>query len=134
MSILMRCPACDKELKAADEKRGGKIRCPRCQEVFRISLEDTSDHERAEPGKAAALPWILAGTGAMVGVVGIIVALILATREPPAHIATARPENAKQLEEKPAPSAPAPASDNRRFWRTSRTRCDARPGIQAWRW
>jgi len=36
MSILMQCPSCDKQLKAAEEKRGKKIRCPSCQEVFTV--------------------------------------------------------------------------------------------------
>jgi len=36
MSILIECPSCDKQLKAAEEKHGKKIRCPSCQEVFTV--------------------------------------------------------------------------------------------------
>jgi phage FluMu protein Com len=40
MSVRVHCPSCNKELKAVDEKRGKRIRCPRCQEIFRVPADD----------------------------------------------------------------------------------------------
>jgi phage FluMu protein Com len=128
VSILMRCPSCDKQLKADDEKRGRKIRCPRCQEVLTIPGdakksrpaddhdderladkpiparrrrdEDEDDHDDLDDAlrvrgqrKSSALPWILAGGGAVLGLAGVMVAVIVATKEPAAQVVVAPPGN-----------------------------------------
>src|SRR5438876_2352064 len=36
MSVLMQCPSCETQLRAAEEKRGSQIRCPKCQAVFKV--------------------------------------------------------------------------------------------------
>jgi predicted Zn finger-like uncharacterized protein len=32
----MQCPSCDTQLRVGEDKRGKQIRCPKCQEVFRV--------------------------------------------------------------------------------------------------
>jgi predicted Zn finger-like uncharacterized protein len=46
MSVVIQCPACDTQLKAADDKRGKQIRCPKCQEVFRVPSASSAAKRR----------------------------------------------------------------------------------------
>lgn len=43
MSFVVTCPGCSKRLKVKDEARGGRIRCPECQE--KIELDEESDED-----------------------------------------------------------------------------------------
>jgi predicted Zn finger-like uncharacterized protein len=37
MSILMNCPHCGKLYRLAEQQAGRKVRCTKCQEVFRVA-------------------------------------------------------------------------------------------------
>jgi len=63
MPVLIKCPSCETQLSAAEDKRGKKIRCPRCQELFQVPLrtsaakkprrrDDDDDDETVRPAPA----------------------------------------------------------------------------------
>jgi predicted Zn finger-like uncharacterized protein len=136
MPVLIECPSCETQLRVGQETRGKKIRCPKCQEVFKVPaassaatrrrpaddaddengrfsakpaasrrprLDDTYDDDDVprrsrrhreddddvddEPRrssrrqKSSALPWILAGSGVGVLVLGgVILAVVLVSK------------------------------------------------------
>src|SRR5262245_34418749 len=57
MSIRLKCPDCDKPLKAKDELAGKRIRCPGCQSVIRVPTNaapaDESATRKTSPTPAA---------------------------------------------------------------------------------
>jgi predicted Zn finger-like uncharacterized protein len=48
MPVLVECPSCETQLKTAEDKRGKKIRCPKCQQVFQVPL-GTSAPKKSRP-------------------------------------------------------------------------------------
>jgi predicted Zn finger-like uncharacterized protein len=39
MPITTECPHCGKSIRAADTAAGKKVRCPECQEAFRVTAQ-----------------------------------------------------------------------------------------------
>jgi phage FluMu protein Com len=51
--IQLKCPHCTKEIRAAEEHAGKKIRCPKCKEVLTLPAADTAV-QAAAPRQAPA--------------------------------------------------------------------------------
>jgi hypothetical protein len=74
----------------------------------RRSRWDDEQPARACQQKGSALPWILAGGGTVLGLAGVIVALVVSTKKPVEQAATALPGNVQSGIAQPAPVAPTP--------------------------
>lgn len=54
---LFSCPQCQSNLKASDEMRGKRVRCPQCSNIFTIAAEpDTAQADVPKPVSVAAGP------------------------------------------------------------------------------
>jgi predicted Zn finger-like uncharacterized protein len=54
MPIVIQCPSCDSRLKVSEEKRGKKLRCPKCEEVFKAdpAVPETTKIRSGDPKRA----------------------------------------------------------------------------------
>jgi predicted Zn finger-like uncharacterized protein len=56
MRVTVQCPSCESRLKVEEQKRGKKVRCPKCEEVFtagtKKSRPDDEEPDDEEQGEA----------------------------------------------------------------------------------
>src|SRR5947209_12697691 len=105
------CPGCGKVLRLSEAEQGRRVRCLRCATVFTVHEQPRPVRDRgteAGPAGPWLLPWILAGSIALSGLIAVTVAAwaVLQGRGP---AETTAPESASappSPEPEPAPAAP----------------------------
>jgi DNA-directed RNA polymerase subunit RPC12/RpoP len=78
MSISIRCPDCDKKLRARDELAGKQVKCPRCGSLLVIpAAHPSSDSLMVPEAERARWPWYVGGgVGACLVVVAVVIFVI----------------------------------------------------------
>lgn len=116
MSIRVTCDSCSKVFGVSDQKAGKRVRCPGCEEIITVPMDDdepalrprkaSSSTSRKKSKKSSSPPWLAIGLGGGGLVVGVIVTIVLLSgRKDPAQVAQpAPPANAV-----PGTTTPPPA-------------------------
>lgn len=102
MSIRVTCDSCSKVFGVSDQKAGKRIRCPDCEEIITVPVEDdepalrprkaSSSKSRKKSKKSSSPPWLAIGLGGGGLVVGVILAIVLLSgRKDPLQVAQPAP-------------------------------------------
>lgn len=121
MSIRVTCDSCSKVFGVSDQKAGKRIRCPGCEEIITVPMDDdepdqrprkvSSSKSRKKSKKSSSPPWLAIGLGGGGLVIVVILAIVLLTgRNDPAQVAQpAPPANGAAGTTTPSPASAAPA-------------------------
>lgn len=120
MSIRVTCDSCSKVFGVSDQKAGKRVRCPGCEEIVTVPMDDDEPAPRPRKAsssknrkkKSSSPPWLAIGLGGGGLIVLVIVAIVLLSgRKDPGQVAQpAPPVNAAPGTTVTPPTAVPPAT------------------------
>ena len=122
MSIRVTCDSCSKVFGVSDQKAGKRVRCPGCEEIVTVPMDDEEPVQRPRKAsgskskkkskKSLSPPWLAIGIGGGVVVIIAVVAIVLMSgKNDPAQVAQpAPPGNAAPGTPTAPPSTSVPAA------------------------
>ena len=107
MSIRVTCDSCSKVFGVSDQKAGKRVRCPACEEIVTVPMDDEADEEpvlrprrasgsksKKKSKKSSSPPWLAIGIGGGAVVIVAVLAIVLMSGKndpaqpvPPANVA-----------------------------------------------